>query len=447
MVSNSNQRSSSSGLSNSKRRSNNKRTQSTQSVKRGSASTAVGLSQNKSDYSRYKNQSDRTPKNSYRKSTRSGRSSKYSKGSKLKKILVTLVVLVVALGITYGVLANTDVFEIEAVEVEGTSRISDEVLTKMVALPQGTNLLNVDTASIVSRLQQNPWIESVNVKRSFPHTLVLEIQETTPAALVQIDPSTALGSTTYWLISSDGIWMSQVSSTGVEQARELVVSGEAAAALAEQQAAEEAANTQDSADDQSSDNADDSDDSSTDETTDDQSQDADDTTDSSSDDSVDAGDDSATDDEVVDEDADSTSDDSTDDADEDTDSTEESQDPSVCTDVYFTVAELAQVTFITGTATGLSPEQGVQETDEGVINALEILQEADSEFKGQISSITSASDDTTSITLISGVEIAFGKAENIQAKINVVKSILEQYPDEISYINVRIVDRPSWRTV
>ncbi len=119
----------------------------------------------------------------------------------------------------------------------------------------------------------------------------------------------------------------------------------------------------------------------------------------------------------------------------------------MCSDVYMTVAELSTVPFVSGVATGVTPVAGEQETDEGVLNALSILTESDEEFREQISSITAGTDNTTSVMLTSGVEIAFGSSDDMQSKIRVAKAILEEHAGEISYINVRVVSRPSWRGI
>ena len=45
------------------------------------------------------------------------------------------------------------------------------------------------------------------------------------------------------------------------------------------------------------------------------------------------------------------------------------------------------------------------------------------------------------------MKIAFGKAEDIRDKERVILEILEQNPDNVAYINVRMVNSPTWRAV
>ncbi|MGI6217915.1 MAG: cell division protein FtsQ/DivIB [Coriobacteriales bacterium] len=316
---------------------------------------------------------------------------------KLKKIIVTIVAVVVVLGASYLVLANTSVFEIESVEVQGSSRLSDSYLTSLIAIPKGTNLLNVDTGEITSKVSENPWVKSVSVHRSFPHTLVIEIQDNLPAACVEITKSDATGETVYWLISSDGTWMSEASAEGVKEARQLVIDS-----------------TSDSSDSSgSSDSSSSSSDSSG----------SSDTSSSSSDSSG-----------------------SSDSSSSSSDSSSSTSD-SVCDDVQYTVEELASIPLISGVSESIEPVSGEQETDSGVLNALSIITDSDQEFSQQIATITSASDDTTSIVLKNGIEVAFGEATNMEEKIAVVEDLIAQYPDQISYINVRVVSKPTWRGI
>ena len=51
------------------------------------------------------------------------------------------------------------------------------------------------------------------------------------------------------------------------------------------------------------------------------------------------------------------------------------------------------------------------------------------------------------ITLESGVEIAFGPAQSIREKERVCLQILNDNPGKVAYINVRVVDRPTWRSL
>jgi len=55
--------------------------------------------------------------------------------------------------------------------------------------------------------------------------------------------------------------------------------------------------------------------------------------------------------------------------------------------------------------------------------------------------------ESTLLTLSNGIQIAFGTADDIREKERVCLHIMEQNPDKVAYINVRVVSKPTWRAV
>ena len=102
---------------------------------------------------------------------------------------------------------------------------------------------------------------------------------------------------------------------------------------------------------------------------------------------------------------------------------------------------------ITNVGAGASPEVGTYCTDEAIINALDVVTGLTTELEEQVVAVSAASTESTKLTLESGVEIDFGAAEDIREKERICLQLLEDYADEIAYINVRIVDSPTWRAV
>ena len=67
------------------------------------------------------------------------------------------------------------------------------------------------------------------------------------------------------------------------------------------------------------------------------------------------------------------------------------------------------------------------------------------DLAGQVRAVAATETESTTLTLESGVEIVFGSAENIRDKERVCLKIMEEHPDVV-YINVRVVDSPTWRS-
>lgn len=108
--------------------------------------------------------------------------------------------------------------------------------------------------------------------------------------------------------------------------------------------------------------------------------------------------------------------------------------------------DAASVLRITGVPYGLTPEVGVTCSDENVNNALAIVDGLTTELADQVQTVSATGTETTTLILENGIEIAFGTAENIRDKERVCLQLMAEYPGQITYINVRIVDNPTWRS-
>lgn len=103
-----------------------------------------------------------------------------------------------------------------------------------------------------------------------------------------------------------------------------------------------------------------------------------------------------------------------------------------------------QALHITKIPPGLNPEIGKECTDDDIVNALDIISGLTTELADRVKTIEAPDKESTSLILEDNIEIAFGSAENIREKELVCLEIMENNPTVV-YINVRVVDRPTWR--
>jgi cell division protein FtsQ len=75
-------------------------------------------------------------------------------------------------------------FNLQQVEVTGSRRLSRAEVIEASETVSGINLLTVDLGAIAARLQRHPWIRSASVYRRFPGSLIIEIEERTPRAIL-----------------------------------------------------------------------------------------------------------------------------------------------------------------------------------------------------------------------------------------------------------------------
>ena len=130
----------------------------------------------------------------------------------LMRVLAVLGILLVLGAVGYLVARNTSLFSIDQIEAAPTEHLSAEDISKLASVEQGANLLNVDSQGIAASLCKNPWVSSVDIERSFPHTLKITIHERQVGALVLMSRGSLA-----WYIGTDDVWIEPVTVTGTEQ--------------------------------------------------------------------------------------------------------------------------------------------------------------------------------------------------------------------------------------
>ena len=90
-------------------------------------------------------------------------------------------------------------FTVDSIEVVGNSFFSTEEIINMAHASPGKNLLyHPDKKNIVKYLKQNPYIESAEVSRKLPSTLVIKVKERTQVGAILYDDD-------YLIIDKNGI--------------------------------------------------------------------------------------------------------------------------------------------------------------------------------------------------------------------------------------------------
>ena len=116
-------------------------------------------------------------------------------------------------------------------------------------------------------------------------------------------------------------------------------------------------------------------------------------------------------------------------------------------DVALEKATSVDAILITGVPATVDPVAGSKATDDVIVAIRSYLDGFSSDFASQIVSFTAPSEASISCVLSSGVEASLGSPSDISSKEEVVKSLLAEYPDELTYINVRVPSSPSYRKI
>lgn len=125
------------------------------------------------------------------------------------KVFAVAFFLVCALAVAYAGLYFSGAFAIQSVKVNGADHLTNEEMSVLAAVPQGTTLLNVDTAAIANSVNRDAWVSDVSVRRIFPDTLEINVTERQIAAIVDVAADNAK-ITQQWAIAADGMWLMEI---------------------------------------------------------------------------------------------------------------------------------------------------------------------------------------------------------------------------------------------
>lgn len=86
----------------------------------------------------------------------------------------------------YRFVTTSPRFAITTVEVHGNQQLeTDEVIASLPARV-GDNMFATSLDEVVAELRQNPWVAGAEAHRELPHTIVVNVREHVPAAIVSL---------------------------------------------------------------------------------------------------------------------------------------------------------------------------------------------------------------------------------------------------------------------
>jgi cell division protein FtsQ len=93
----------------------------------------------------------------------------------------------VAFASAYSWLTRLPLFTVRTVDMNRCANVSLEEVWAIVRGDGSGILWSVPSKEIARRLSAHPWVRSVSVRKSFPDSLVVRIQERAPVAMVNLD--------------------------------------------------------------------------------------------------------------------------------------------------------------------------------------------------------------------------------------------------------------------
>jgi len=121
--------------------------------------------------------------------------------SKIRRVLLNIAVVVgVLLTLSLVVLAVSKSGDLNTrgYTVQGNSFLTTEEIFALSGLEMGANLYSLNLGRVENKLEGDPRIDGAVVRRRFPDSVIIEVEETRPVAVTNIDGS-------LYKIGSDGI--------------------------------------------------------------------------------------------------------------------------------------------------------------------------------------------------------------------------------------------------
>ena len=107
----------------------------------------------------------------------------------LKVALGGLAALALLGGILYGgyrAVSSVTLFSLKTIEVSSTRHLTRDEILGLAGVEQGKDLLRMNLKRMGEHIQQNPWVETVQINRYFPDTVSITITEREPVAIVNM---------------------------------------------------------------------------------------------------------------------------------------------------------------------------------------------------------------------------------------------------------------------
>lgn len=124
---------------------------------------------------------------------------------RLKRLLVLVGVAATALAAV--VVLRSPILDVDAVQVQGTSRVDVDEIRARAGVDPGEPLLLADLGAAATAVEALPWVAEAEVTRDLPDAVVVRVTERTPAAVVAGGGRTVL-------VDADGHVLDTVAGSG-----------------------------------------------------------------------------------------------------------------------------------------------------------------------------------------------------------------------------------------
>lgn len=123
-----------------------------------------------------------------KKNGKNKKKKKKNKWNKVKKVLVLLLKLIIIISIIVGIfifLFVSPVFNVTDIKVENAEKVSTNTYIALSKIQIGENIFKVRSSNVKELIEEEPYVENVQVKRDYPGTIILSVTERKAEYLIE----------------------------------------------------------------------------------------------------------------------------------------------------------------------------------------------------------------------------------------------------------------------
>ena len=146
---------------------------------------------------------------------------------KKNKILLLLKVIIpiLLLGILIAYLITSPIFNISEVEVLGNNKITSDTYLSLSKITLGNNIFNLSKKEIIQNIKENPYVDTVQVKRKLPNKIEITVTERNATYMLKILNSYAYINNQGYILESNREIVNTPVITGFSTSQEEIVPG------------------------------------------------------------------------------------------------------------------------------------------------------------------------------------------------------------------------------
>lgn len=111
------------------------------------------------------------------------------KNKKKKKRTVKIFLISISIIVICILLASSEIFNIKKISVKGIDKLSDKEVISYSQITIGENIFKTSLSKAEYEIEKNPYVKKVEVKREFPNTILVNIEERKVNYILQLAES------------------------------------------------------------------------------------------------------------------------------------------------------------------------------------------------------------------------------------------------------------------